>query len=185
MPDPRPLTAIVCDVDSWNRRVLAQLATDAGFEVQAEAAQSVEALRMNDLLHPSLVVILNEQNGLSGMDALPDLLAADPRPEVLLVAGDASVRPNDKGAGAFDVAVRGDLDMISRMLSEARELLETGERRVSGDRRSGVDRRQHQDWSKVTHERRVRERRAGLRREHDAAALREPTAPDDVPGDEH
>ncbi len=169
MPDPRPLTAIVCDVDSWNRRVLAQLVAEAGFEILAETSQSIEALQMNRVVHPSLVVILNEQAGLGGLEALPDLLAEDPAPEVLVVTGDTSLREQAKARGAFDVTLRGDLDMTKRLLSEVRELLETGERRVSGDRRSGTDRRQHQDWSKVTTERRVRERRAGSRRQQDAA----------------
>ncbi len=168
MPDPRPLTAILCDVDSWNRRVLSRLLAEAGFDVLAEATRSIEAIQLNKLLHPSLVVILNEQDSFTGLAALPELLAAEPAPEVLLIAGDGSLGANAKGLGAFDVAVRGDLDMTMRLLDEARELLETGERRVSGDRRSGNERRQHQDWSKVTHERRERERRAGARRQQEA-----------------
>jgi DNA-binding NtrC family response regulator len=177
MPDPRPLNAIVCDVDSWNRRVLAQLVEEAGFEILAETSHSIEALHMSKVVHPSLVVILNEQDGLSGIEALPDFLAADPSPEVLLVTGDTSLREQAKQRGAFDITLRGDLDMTMRLLNEVRELLETGERRVSGDRRSGNERRQTQDWSKVTTERRVRQRRAGSRREQDLAAPATPTEP--------
>jgi len=179
MPDPRPLTAVVCDVDSWNCHVMAQLVTAAGFDVLAEVAQAIEAIRMAEAMRPSLVVILHEQSGVTGIEAVPDFLAVDPPAEVLLVAGDTSLRAHAKAIGAFDVTVRGDVEMTTRLLGEVRELLETGERRVAGDRRAGEDRREHQDWSKVTHERREAERRAGSRRDQDATAGMPPDLPDD------
>jgi DNA-binding NarL/FixJ family response regulator len=165
------LRAIVCDSDPWARRALEVLAEKAGFEIVGEATNAIEAVRLTELLQPTLVILSNEHFGLSGLEVTPDLRRVDDPPEVLLVSLDGSARAKAKEMGAFELAVKGDAEMIERMLSELRELLETGERRKSRDRRSGVDRRQRQDWSQVTYERRTGvERRGTIRREQDVTA---------------
>lgn len=172
MPGARPLQAIICDFDGWHRQAVAQLLEEHGFEILGEAEFAVEALHLVEALHPTLVVITQESSGLSGLDALPELLAGDDPPEVLLLANDDRARDAARAAGAFDLAVKGETDLIERLLDEVRELLETGERRSRADRRSGTDRREKQDWSKVTTERRSGEdRRAELRRDDDASRV--------------
>jgi AmiR/NasT family two-component response regulator len=171
MPGDRPLKAIICDHDPWSARASRALLEDAGFEVIGEAPNAVEAIRITELLRPTFVLIALEQAGLSGLEALPDLLRGDEPPEVVLVANDDSAREAAKKAGAFELVVKGESEMIERLFEEVRELLETGERRKSRDRRSGQERRQAQDWSKVTHERRSGvDRRGGLRRERDVTS---------------
>ena len=171
MPDARPLKAIVCDVDAWNLRVLTTAVTDAGFEVLGEATTAIDAIRLAELLHPTLVLVAQEHVGLSALEVLPDLRAIPDAPEVIVVSIDGDARPTAKSAGAFDLAVKGDTDMLRRQLVEVRELLETGERRNSSDRRSGNERRERQDWSKVTTERRSgTDRRGAYRREKDVTA---------------
>lgn len=168
MPEARPLHAIVCDFDRWHRLSITQLLEEAGFSVVAEAEFAVEAIQQVVALHPTLVVITLETSGLSGLDAIPDLRGGDDPPEIILLANDEKARDAAVAAGAFDLALKGDTDMIERQLDEVRELLETGERRTSSDRRAGADRREKADWAKVTAERRSGdERRADLRREKD------------------
>jgi DNA-binding NarL/FixJ family response regulator len=170
MPE-RPLKVIICDIDPWSGRATRALVEAAGFQVLGDAPNAVEAIRLTQLLHPTFVLITLEQSGLSGLEALPDLLAGDDPPEVVLLASDDSARATAKKNGAFELAVKGETEMLERLLEEVRELLETGERRKSRDRRSGDERRQVQDWSKVTHERRSgTDRRGGLRREHDVTS---------------
>jgi DNA-binding NarL/FixJ family response regulator len=170
MPEARPLTAIVCDPDPFTRAGTAALARDAGFDVLAEIVHSVDAARQVQMASPSLVIILHEQAGVTGLDAIAELRATDPDqpPEVVLLTSDLSIQDRAMAVGGFGVARRTDPEMIERVLGEVRHLLETGERRSSSDRRSGTDRRVAQDWSKVTQQRRSgTDRRKGLRREDD------------------
>ncbi len=173
MPEARPLTAIVCDPDPFTRASTAVLARDAGFDVLAEFAFSVDAARQVEVVGPSLVLMVNEQVGVTGIDAIDEVRAANPAgpPEVVLLTSDLSISDQATALGAFAVARRTDPEMVERVLDEVRHLLETGERRSSDDRRSGSDRRVAQDWSKVTQQRRDGEdRRNGLRRENDVTA---------------
>lgn len=164
------MTAIVCDPDAFTRNGTAVLARAAGFDVLAEIAYAVDAAHQTELTRPSLVIILHEQSGLPGLDAVAEIRAAvpDAPPEVLLLTSDVAIKDRALANGAYGIAVRTDPEMIERVLGEIRHLLETGERRLTNDRRSGEDRRVAQDWSKVTQERRSGDdRRKGLRREDD------------------
>ena len=167
MSEGKELHAVICDPDSWALRALESMLRGAGFEIVAETHNAIETLRENEYLHPALIVMTNELFGLSGIDAVRELRAGDDPPEVILISTDGTGREAAKHAGAYDLAVKGDVEMLQRMLDEVRELIITGERRNKRDRRNGP-RRLQQDWSKVTHERRVgTERRANLRREKD------------------
>ena len=167
MHDVDDLHAIICDPDTWALRALETLLEHAGFKVVGEARNAIEAIRENEYLRPALIVIANELGGLSGLEAIRDLRSGDEPPEVILISTDATGREAAKGAGAFELAVKGDVEMLERLLDEVHELIVTGERRTKRDRRNG-QRRQAQDWSKVTHERRTGpDRRGNLRREKD------------------
>ena len=164
------MTAIVCDPDAFTRASTAVLARNAGFDVLAEITYSIDAAHQVEVSGPSLVLILHEQSGLTGLDAIAELRATKPDlpPEVVLLTSDLSIRDRAIDHGGFGVALRTDPEMIERVLDEVRHLIETGERRSSSDRRSGEDRRVGQDWSKVTQQRRSGDdRRQGLRREQD------------------
>jgi DNA-binding NarL/FixJ family response regulator len=170
MPEARPLTAIVCDPDPFTRASTAVLARDAGFDVLAEIAYAVDAAHNTEMAQPTLVIVLNEQSGFAGIDAIAEIRAAVPGepPEVLLLTSDMSVKDRAIANGAFGIAKRTEPEMIERVLGEIRHLLETGERRMTNDRRNGEDRRVAQDWSKVTQERRAgTDRRKSYRREDD------------------
>lgn len=171
MPIARPLTAIVCEADNWTREILTREVERTGFEVLGVSATVIDALNQFRAARPSFVVMGNEHAGMSGMAAMPELREGDDPPEVLLIASDGSVRDRAKDEGAYEVAIRGDIDMLERMLQEVRHLLETGERRkAGGDRRTNPERRVKQDWSRVTTERRSgSDRRRGPRREDEVA----------------
>ena len=170
MQDQSDLRAIICEPDGWHLRALESLVTKAGFVVAAETKNAIETLRETEFIRPQLVVVANELEGLSGLEIIADLRAIDTPPEVILISTHDGARVAAKDAGAYELAVKGEADMLGRVLDEIYTLVVTGERRASRDRRVG-ERRKHQDWSKVTHERRSgTDRRGGLRREHDVTS---------------
>jgi DNA-binding response OmpR family regulator len=165
----RPLTVLVCDSDPFAARTFGQIAADRGFEVCTPAENGAQLLDLLTVVHPSLVIVTNELYGMSGMDVLDAVAHLDGGPEVILVTSDERARRDAEGL-ALAVADRYDVEELHAAINLAKHLFETGERRTKTDRRSGIDRRQHQDWSKVTKERRVEQRRKGPRRSDELGA---------------
>jgi hypothetical protein len=62
-------------------------------------------------------------------------------------------------AGAFGVVYKTKLPELSGALRRVKEFITTADERDPDERRTGKDRRQHQDWNKVTSERRTHDRR--------------------------
>jgi DNA-binding NarL/FixJ family response regulator len=161
----RDLTVVVCDSDGWQLQAEAQLLRDHGFDVLGEAENAVEAITLATAYQPNAVVLTHEHMGLSGLDALVDLRALDPQPEVLLLSNDGTGYDVATERGAFDVVARGEMDQLGAAIDRLAHLLRTGEHRGSGDRRSGDDRRREQDWSQVHTQRRSGDdRRSGADR---------------------
>jgi len=160
----RPLTVTVCDSDPMVVQTFGQLATDLGFQVLSPAANGPRLLDLIGVVHPSLALVTNELSGMTGPEIAAAIGTLDERPEVIVVTSDERSRHDAYDAGAFAVVERFDLEGLREAVASAKYLFLTGERRVAGDRRTGEDRREHQDWSKVTKERRVEERRKGARR---------------------
>jgi DNA-binding response OmpR family regulator len=159
----RPLTVLVCDSDPLVSRTFGQMAADQGFEVCTPAENGPQLLDLLNVLHPSLVIVTNELQGMTGTEVLQVIARVDDGPEGILVTSDERARNEARGL-ALAVADRYDVEELQAAINVAKHLFETGERRTRADRRSGIDRRQHQDWSKVTQERRVDQRRKGPRR---------------------
>jgi DNA-binding response OmpR family regulator len=159
----RPLTVLVCDSDPLVSRTFGQVAADQGFEVCTPAENGAQLLDLLSVVHPSLVIVTNELHGMTGTEVLEVIAGTDGGPEVILVTSDERARDEAQGV-ALAVADRFDVEELQAAINLAKYLFETGERRTRADRRSGTDRRQQQDWSKVTHERRVEQRRKGPRR---------------------
>lgn len=148
------LTAIVCDGEPDTRSVVVRLAEDAGYEVVGAVDTAPDAIALTRMLQPQLVVIDQDLPYLTGLAVLPQLKEASPSTEVLLLTRDETLRDVAMEAGAFGVVYRTRLSELSGALGRAREFLETADERPAGERRTGKDRRQHQDWNKVTSERR-------------------------------
>lgn len=152
--DEDPYTAIVCDSDGLGLAAFRTEVVACGFEVVGESQNPVEVLQLAELLAPDLVLTGYDYWGMSGVDLAAALRDLPDPPEVVLVLRDMAMRDRAIELGCYGVAPDGDLDILGRILGEVLHFLKTGERRKGGDRRTGGDRRQHQDWSKVTHERR-------------------------------
>ena len=167
----RPLRALICDPDPLSQAAMARTTEAEGFEVVDRTDNAPHLLSLIGHHKPTLIVVANELPGMLGYEVIPMVREPEGRPddpEVILVAGDGSIRPRALADGAQGVLNRGDVPALERALREVRHFLETGERRAGGDRRAGDDRRQHQDWSKVTMERRSGEDRRTNERRSDA-----------------
>lgn len=98
-----PIRLIVVDDHTLFRRGLtALLARDERVTVVAEAADAGEALRHVTQHQPDVVLLDNHLPGVHGIDALPQLLAAQPAPKVLMltVSEDANDLARALSAGA-------------------------------------------------------------------------------------
>jgi len=147
------VSVVVCDGDELARRALAQAAVDHQCVVVAEATMAVEAVQFCQVFEADAVLLGNELQGLSGLDVVEELEAAGVR--VILVSNDDEALERAREVGAFFAVERGDLDMIDRALAAIGDEHAANDRRSGLDRRRGTDRREHDDWSKVVHERRT------------------------------
>ena len=98
-----PIRLLVVDDHTLFRRGLtALLARDERVTVVAEAADAGEALRHVAQYQPDVVLLDNHLPGVHGIDALPQLLAAQPAPKVLMltVSEDANDLARALSAGA-------------------------------------------------------------------------------------
>lgn len=166
MPEARPLRAVICEPDPIEQVAVARAVEEAGFALLDEAQNGPGLLALAARVRPTLVVVASDLPGSSGLEMIRSLRTGDiDDPEVILITNDLAISHTAFEAGALRTVERRNVSDLLDALGEARILLETGERRDPSDRRSGLDRRLHQDWSKVTSERRSgRERRAENRR---------------------
>ena len=98
-----PIRLLVVDDHTLFRRGLtALLARDERVTVVAEAADAGEALRHVAQHQPDVVLLDNHLPGVHGIDALPQLLASQPAPKVLMltVSEDANDLARALSAGA-------------------------------------------------------------------------------------
>jgi chemotaxis response regulator CheB len=162
------VTVLVCDSDELARRALGRVVVERGLELVAEATTAVEAVTMRDALGATVIVLGNELQGMAGLEVVPELAASGAR--VILVSNDPDALVQAREAGAFYAVERGDLDNFVRAIDALGEADDPDERRTGIDRRSGADRRAHEDWGKVTRERRMgADRRMADRRQPGAA----------------
>ena len=81
-----PIRLLVVDDHTLFRRgLIALLASDERVTVVAEAADAGEALRHTATHQPDLILLDNHLPGVHGIDALPQLLALQPQPKVLML----------------------------------------------------------------------------------------------------
>jgi len=157
-----PTSVLVCDGDELGRRALGQTITDNGLVLSGEASTAVQALQMLTHTPAAVVVIANDLLGLSGIEVTPELVAAGH--QVILVSADPIVLDQARRAGAVAAVRRGDLASFALALVGLGQNGAASERRTGMARRSGLDRRVTQNWSLVTRERRVGDRRQADRR---------------------
>jgi DNA-binding NarL/FixJ family response regulator len=83
----RGIRVLVVDDHDMFRNGLAQLLTDEGMDVVAQASGGRAGVRLATELAPDVVLMDLSMPGLSGVDATREIAAADPRARVLVLTG--------------------------------------------------------------------------------------------------
>src|SRR4029434_6429815 len=89
-PMPSPLTVFLIDDDPSVRRALARLIKSAGYQVQTFVSAREFLDRMPDAAGPGCLVLDVRMPGLSGLDLLRELQAADAALHIIFIT-----RPGD------------------------------------------------------------------------------------------
>jgi hypothetical protein len=162
-PEASGRTAVVV---ATNVDVLERLVVSAGYEIAGIAPTAVNGeMLLRHLVRQGraadVVVVEHDLVGPTGWDSIPDLRAASPATQVLLVVNE-DWTPRDLGSsGTFAVVTRSRLgELVTELDGVDRWIADQAGTASDDDRRTGRDRRVHQDWTKVGWERRVEQRRA-------------------------
>jgi two-component system chemotaxis response regulator CheY len=107
--------ALICDDDAFLRSMVGQLLTDQGWEVVAAVETAVEAINLTRILHPDLVVIDVSLRGMSGVDAIPELVEAGAA--VVVCTAFSGVSDHALHAGAMAVVDKSDLAALVGVLA--------------------------------------------------------------------
>jgi len=101
-PDPVIRILVVDDHTLFRRALTALLSCEPGLEVVGDAADAGEAQRQAERLQPDVILLDNHLPGVTGVQAVPALLAACPRCKVLIltVSDDERDLADALGAGA-------------------------------------------------------------------------------------
>jgi AmiR/NasT family two-component response regulator len=150
-------TVLVAHHDALKRALLSKAALAAGLRDVGEVETFTDLLAMVGLVHPDIVVADRRTPGL-GLDEIGELARTAAPGVIVVVTDEPPTAGTIRGAGAVAVATDGDHDSLVEALDRAVVSL-SAERGIGAGRRSGEDRRKHQDWSKVTSERRAGDRR--------------------------
>lgn len=76
---------LVVDDAMLMRKMIRDVATEAGWEVAGEARDGAEAVALYQSLHPDLVTMDVVMPGMGGLEALRQIRAADPEAQVVMV----------------------------------------------------------------------------------------------------
>lgn len=157
--DPRPgpdghLKGLVCSSDHLIRETLSSAVQRCGYELVGTAASALDALELASMTHPDLLVIDNALPGQPGIDWIPEFRELDPDGAIILIANDAGISERAHEEGVLGVVYRKELTELDGTLARAHRWLTDPEARRPFERRAGGDRRHHEDWSRVTHQRR-------------------------------
>lgn len=98
---------LIVDDDDGIRAVLEELLTLNGFETLA-AASALDAVRVLGQHAPNVILLDIEMPGLSGLDALPIMIAIAPTAAVIMVSGnsDEEIAKKTLARGAFDYVIK-------------------------------------------------------------------------------
>lgn len=110
-------TALVCDDDSQLRSLVSRLLTDDGWEVVASVPNAVEAIDLTQRLHPDVVVIDVALSGLSGIEAIPELVLAGAT--VVVCSAFGGYGDPARNAGAAAVVDKCDLETLAGVVRAA------------------------------------------------------------------
>ncbi len=90
------------------RRVVTGLLSTLGYDVVAEVDLATDAVRVVELAKPELVVLDVALIGLSGIEAIPTILATSPESRIVVFSAFDTVRAEALAAGAVAVVDKSD-----------------------------------------------------------------------------
>ncbi|HEY2428409.1 MAG TPA: response regulator [Acidimicrobiales bacterium] len=108
-------TALICDDDSILRSMVGRLLADEGWEVVASVETAIEALDLARVLHPDLVIMDVSLRGLSGVEAVPELVAGGAA--VVVCSAFSGVADHAHQAGALATIDKSDLASLVAVLA--------------------------------------------------------------------
>ncbi len=97
---------LIVDDAMFMRRLLADVATEAGWQVVGEAADGLQAIEKYDALKPDLVTMDLVMPNLGGLDALKSIRLSDPEAKVIVVSA------LDQKAAVLDSITAGAMDFV-------------------------------------------------------------------------
>jgi DNA-binding NarL/FixJ family response regulator len=159
MAETKPKRALICDQDMVLRRTLGELVTDVGFDVVGESSNVIEVLQQAVGSRATLVVLTIESLMLNPLEIIAELRQGADPPEVIVVSNDGAARAHALAVGACALTMHGDAEALTAAAAAVADVLSTGERRRRRERRTGQERRLRQDWSQVTCQRRLSDKR--------------------------
>jgi len=108
--------ALICDDDAFLRSMVGQLLTGQGWEVVAAVETAVEAINLTSVLRPDVVVIDVSLRGMSGVDAIPELV--DAGAVVVVCTAFSGAVDHARHAGAMAVVDKTDLAALVGVLAD-------------------------------------------------------------------
>jgi two-component system chemotaxis response regulator CheY len=101
-------TVLVCDDAVFMRTLIGDILTQAGFEVVGEAETGIQAVDRYRELKPDLVTMDIVMPGMGGIDAVREIIKADPDAKVLMCSamGQQALVVEAIQAGAKDFVVK-------------------------------------------------------------------------------
>jgi two-component system KDP operon response regulator KdpE len=112
-----PRRALICDDDPSIRRVVGGLLVAHGWEIVAEVDLATDAVRVAAISHPDLVILDVALMGMSGLEAIPALRAAQPGCVVIVFSSFDAARAEAIDAGADAVIDKADPARLDEALA--------------------------------------------------------------------
>jgi two-component system chemotaxis response regulator CheY len=107
---------LVVDDSLFMRKLISEVATEAGWEVAGEAADGREAVELYDSLRPDLVTMDLVMPRMTGLDALREIRSHDPHARVIMITA------VDQKQALMDSIHHGAIDFIVKPFDRDRVL---------------------------------------------------------------
>ncbi|MEO0141476.1 MAG: response regulator [candidate division WOR-3 bacterium] len=117
---------LIADDAKFMRKLLAKILEEGGYEVSGEAETGSEAIALYKRLKPDVVTMDLVMPDMSGIDAIKEIMASDPKARIVVVSamGQQSLVSEAMSSGAKDFIVKPFhpsvvLEVIGRVLRES------------------------------------------------------------------
>jgi two-component system, chemotaxis family, chemotaxis protein CheY len=93
-------TVLLCDDARFSRSMMAEIISEAGFEVVGQAANGEQALEQYHRLHPDLVILDIVMPDMNGLDVVRALHRLDPGVRIVMCSAMGAQHLMDEAAAA-------------------------------------------------------------------------------------